>query len=250
MKKLFLVFFSLVFFLSGCVRYDVALDFSHQHQGAIVQHIKLGQQLTSFSQLEGNEWLNSIERRASKLQGKTKRISGEEIVVTIPFVNTEDLVDKFNNFFNSIVPKAGTNESKSDAIDLLKLNSTIAVKQSNFLLAERNVLDLTVDLRSLGVMSQGGQLIVSPGSLVDLEFVVNTPWGATSLVDEEMIAPEVHNEGKQLVWQLQAGEINHLKTVFWLPSFLGIGALAILLIFVVGFYLKYRTFPGYKSSPL
>lgn len=244
MKKYFLLCLSLVIFLSGCVRYDVGLDFSHQHQGAIVQHIKLGQQLTSFSQVEGNEWLNSIEKRARKLQGKTKRISPDEIVVTIPFANGQDLVDKFNQFFNSVIPQNGAQEQKSDAIDLLKLNSTIAVKQSNFLLAERNILDLTVDLRSLGVMSEGGQLIVSPGSLVDLEFVVNTPWGATTVADEGILTPEVREEGKQLAWKLQAGEINHLETVFWLPSPIGIGTLGIMLLIIAGFYLKYKRFPG------
>ena len=246
MKKYFLLCLFLVFFLSGCVRYDVGLDFSHQHRGAIVQHIKLGQQLTSFSQLEGNEWLNSIEKRATKLQGKTNRISPEEIIVTIPFYNARELVDKFNKFFNSFIPKTVANEPKADALDLLKLNSAIAIKQSNFLLAERNILDLTVDLRSLGVISQGGQLIVSPGSLVDLEFVVNTPWGATTMADEDTATPEVREEGKQLAWKLQAGEINHLKAIFWLPSPLGIGAVGILLLIAIGFYLKYRTFPGFS----
>lgn len=67
----------------------------------MIQHIKLGEQLTNFSEKEGNAWLNSIERRALKLQGKSKRLSQDELVVTIPFSNGQDLVKKFNQFFYS-----------------------------------------------------------------------------------------------------------------------------------------------------
>jgi len=42
-------------------------------RGEIVQHIKLGERLMSFSGDSAQEWLNSIERRTQQLQGKTKR---------------------------------------------------------------------------------------------------------------------------------------------------------------------------------
>jgi len=60
-----------------------------------VQHIKLGERLTSFSGDSAQEWLNSIERRAQQLQGKTKR-SNQEVTVTIPFNNGAELEAKFN----------------------------------------------------------------------------------------------------------------------------------------------------------
>lgn len=41
--------------LSGCVKYDVGINFQGQHHGAIVQQIKLGEQLTSFSNSQAQE---------------------------------------------------------------------------------------------------------------------------------------------------------------------------------------------------
>ena len=76
-----MIFASLL--LSGCVHYDVGVHFDHPNHGEIVQHIKLGERLWSFSGESATEWLNSIERRAQELQGKTRR-SNQEITVTIP----------------------------------------------------------------------------------------------------------------------------------------------------------------------
>jgi len=44
----------------------------------------------SFSGDSAQEWLNSIERHP-KLQGKTKRLSNQEVTVTIPFNNGAEL---------------------------------------------------------------------------------------------------------------------------------------------------------------
>ena len=86
--------------LSGCVQYQVGVNFAHPNRGEIVQHIKLGERLISFSGESASDWLSSIERRARLLQGKVKRLSNEEIAVTIPFNNGAELVEKFNKFFH------------------------------------------------------------------------------------------------------------------------------------------------------
>lgn len=235
--------FCLLIFLTGCVSYDVVIDFESQHRGSIVQHIKLGQQLTNFSQAEGNEWLSSIERRAAKLQGNTKRVSPQEIVVTIPFSNGKELVSRFNKFFNPS-PEKAAQVAKVEDLDLLQLNSEMFLHQSNFLLLERNRLSLSVDLRALGVLSKGGNLIVSPGSLIDLEFGLNTPWRVRSIVSENSLTPEVPANGHQLAWQLKPGQINYIEAVFWLPSPLGLGTIVIVLLMLAGFWVKYKRFPG------
>ncbi len=102
-KPIFWVVLLASLLLSGCVNYDVGVNFDNSNHGELVQHIKLGERLTSFSGDYVYEWLNSIERRARKLEGKTKRISPEEIIVTIPFSNGQELQQKFNEFFNSRV---------------------------------------------------------------------------------------------------------------------------------------------------
>lgn len=235
--------FCLLTFLTGCVRYDVGVNFEGQHRGAIIQQIKLGEQLTSFSQSEAEKWLRSIERRARKLQGKTQRVSTQEIVVTIPFSNGEELESKFNQFFNPS-PQQASQSAKADAIDLVQLDSQMRLNQNNFLLVQRNHLRLSLDLRALGVLSTEDNVLVSPGSLLDLKFSLKTPWGARSQKKaENAITPAISPKGRLLVWQLKPGQVNDIEAVFWLPSPLGIGTIVIALLILGGFYIKYKRFP-------
>ena len=226
--------------LTGCVRYDVGLNFQHQHQGAIVQQISLGEQLSSFSRLEAEKWLASIGERAKKLQGKIQTVSPEEVVVTIPFNNGQELATKFKQFFNPTEQKA-SQLAQFDALDLVQLQSDISLNQSNWLLLERNKLHLTVDLRPLGVLSDGGNVIIGPGELLDLQFHFNAPWGVTK---ENGVEAEVSKKGNELIWKLESGKINDIEVVFWLPSYLGIGAIVIIVLMVLGFYVKYKYLPG------
>ncbi len=230
-------------FVGGCVRYDVGINFQDQHHGVIVQHITLGQQLTSLSQSEASKWLNSIEQRAKQLQGKAKKLSPQEIVVSIPFNNGKDLADKFNRFFNP-TPEKTSKQVVSDNLDLIQLKSEMSISQSNALFLERNHLNITIDLRALGVLSNQGNIIVSPGSLVDLELNLNTPWGVRNLSGDNGLDSEVTNSGKKIVWHLQPGQINTIEAVFWVPSWLGLGTVAIVFLTGFGFYVKYRRFPG------
>ncbi len=229
--------------LSGCVQYNVGVNFEGQHRGAIVQHIKLGEQLTSFSHEQAQEWLKSIEQRVRQLQGKTKRLSDQEMIVTIPFSNGTELESKFNQFFNPVAKKKSPAKA-SEPIDLPKLDSKFHLAQGNWFLVQRNKLTYDLDLRSLGVVSANGNVIVSPNSLLDLQFSLETPWGARDVNQaENAVHPQVYEDGHQLVWQLQPGQLNHLEAVFWLPSPLGVGTVAIVLLILGGFYLKYKAFP-------
>jgi Protein of unknown function (DUF3153) len=231
--------------LSGCVQYDVGVNFDNSNSGELVQHIKLGERLTSFSGDYVYEWLNSLERRGRKLEGKTERISKEEIIVTIPFSNGQELQTKFNEFFNSHNnQKVETEQSQSDS-ELPKIESNLLLVQNNFLLLVRNRLIYDLDLRSLSLIASKGNVLADAGSILDLEFSLNTPWGAKNIQQTETaIQPE--KKGKQLVWQLKPGELNHIEVVFWLPSPLGIGGLLIILFIWGGLYLRYTFMPDPK----
>lgn len=78
----------------------MGINFESQNHGEIVQHIKLADELNNFSGKIVSEWLKSIETRVDKLQGKTQKISAQEILVTVPFNNGAELEEKFNRFFN------------------------------------------------------------------------------------------------------------------------------------------------------
>jgi hypothetical protein len=259
-KKRFLFILPLVFglltLMTGCVQYDVGVNFESQTRGEIVQHIKLSERLTSFSSDTVGEWLNSVERRVRSLDGKTKRLSSQEVLVRIPFNNGAELAEKFNQFYNPIEPSTKYRVASPVETDLPKFESHLNVKQNNLLLVLRNRLSLELDLRSLSLVSSNGSLLLSPGGLLELEFSLNTPWGAQSIETaagalakpSKRIAPESFREGKQLVWKLKPGEINYLEAVFWLPSPVGIGAVIIALFVAAGISLKYQLLPALGSG--
>jgi hypothetical protein len=240
---------SLVCLLGGCVNYSVGLNIDGQYGGTIVQKIKLGEQLTSFSLAEARKWVDSLEVRAKELDGSMKKISPQEVLVTIPFSNGKELGEKFNQFFNPNLKAekmAEATSKKTSSLDLVKLNSNLLLRQKNLLLFERERLDLTVDLRALGVISEQGKILVNPGNLVDLKFELNTPLGARGLQTENALS--LDRIGNKLVWQLQPGQINHIEAVFWIPSYLGIGTVAIVLLMLSGFRLKYKRLPWQFSN--
>lgn len=229
--------------LSGCVQYQVGVNFDNPNSGEIVQHIKLGERLISFSGDSVTAWLDSVEVRAKKLQGRTKRLSNEEIIVTIPFNNGAELAEKFNTFFHP----ATTGKKKADVTDrdtqLPQIDSRLRLNQNNFLLLVRNRLSYDLDLRSLELISTNSNLQVSPNSILDFEFSLNTPWGARSIEPvENAIQPQ--KQGQQLIWKLQPGQLNHIEAVFWLPSPLGIGTVLIILFVAAGIYLRYTFMPA------
>ncbi|MBR8829891.1 MAG: hypothetical protein N5P05_000568 [Chroococcopsis gigantea SAG 12.99] len=241
-KRVFLPFiFCALIFLTGCVRYEVGVNFHHQQGGEITQHITLGQRLTALSETEANNWLNSIEERARLLDGSAKRLSSQEMLVTIPFSNGEDLSKKFNQFFN---PNATDKDpvTSSNNLEILQLQSDLQVRQTNLLFLERNKLNLQVDLRGLGILSNSGNIVVSPGSLVNIDFALTTPWGGKIIANE--IDGESSKVGNGLVWHLKPGEINQLSAVFWTPSYLGIGTGIIILSAIFFYFVKYKQIPG------
>lgn len=232
-----------VLLLSGCVQYDVGVNFAGLHHGEIVQHVKLGEQLTSFSGSTTQEWLNSIKSRTQQLQGKVKQVSPQELIVQIPFANGAELEEKFNKFFNPTVKKS-SQPTSDDVVDLPEIKSHLSVKQNNLLFWVRNRLIYDLDLRSLGVSSSQGDLIVSTGPLVDLEFALKTSGGVRSITDSaNAIKPVVSERGHRLVWKVQPGELNHIEAVFWLSSPIAFGTLFIVLFVWVGIFLKERMFP-------
>lgn len=226
--------------LSGCVQYQAGVNFDSPNHGEIVQHIKLGDRLMTFSGDSATEWLNSIERRARKLDGKVKRISSEELAVTIPFNNGAELESKFNDFFHPSTKNTITADQPSE---LPVVNSQLKLNQNNLLFLLRNRLIYELDLRSLSLISTNGNVLVNPSEILDLEFRLTTPWGATDVeTDENAVQPEI--AGKQLIWTLKPGELNHLEAIFWLPNPLGIGTFIIILFVAAGMYLRYNFMPN------
>ncbi len=236
------VILCLTVLLTGCVDYQVGINFATPYSGEITQHIKVSDQLSNLAPSDTKKWLDSVEKRSRQLDGKVKKLDSQELLLTIPFGNGVELAQKFNQLFQtSIVPNATI---PKDQVDLIKLNSQVSIHQSNLIFVERNSLDLAIDLRALQVLSQQEKIIIDPDSLADLKFQLTTPWIARSISNSDNLQPINNSLKKGLVWQLHPGEVNHIHAIFWLPSPIGIGTAIIILLMLLGYLLKYRRFPG------
>jgi hypothetical protein len=242
MRFLLPIVLCLVTFLTGCVDYQVGINFATPYSGEIIQQIKVSDQLSSLDPKDTQKWLNSLEKRSRKLDGRVKKLNSQELLLTIPFGNGAELAEKFNQLFQTnIVPNATIPREKAD---LIQLNSQVSIKQSNLVFVERNSLDLAIDLRALKVLTQQDKITINPDSVADLKFQLTTPWIAHSISNADNLQPTINPLQKGLVWQLKPGEVNHIQAVFWLPSPIGIGAAAIVLLGILGYLIKYRRFPG------
>ena len=241
--KVFLpIVFCLAVCLTGCVDYEVGVNFSTPYSGEITQHIRVDEKLTSLAASDTRKWLNSLEKRSRQLNGNVKKLDSQELLLTIPFGNGAELAQKFNKIFQTVIIPDAT--IPQDQVELIELNSQVDLQQNNLVFVERNSIDLAIDLRAMGILSKQDNIVIEPNSLANLRFELDTPWIAYSVDDLDNLQPIKKSVTKGLIWQLQPGEVNHIKAVFWLPSPIGLGAAAIVLLMVMGFLLKYRRFPG------
>ncbi|MFQ3617168.1 MAG: DUF3153 domain-containing protein [Cyanobacteriota bacterium] len=227
--------------LTGCIQYDVGITYDSQTHGELVQRIRLDGQIPAARRSTARAWLEGLEQQARNLGGKVRHPSKQESLITIPFNNGKDLAAKFNRFFN---PSQEERRQLwgSDLAELPAIGAQLTIRENNLLLVQRNRLTLDLDLRSLAVRGADGRLLVSPGGLLDIDFRLNTPWGLRRV--DGTPAPELDDrrafpkENRQLTWSLQPGELNHLEAVFWVPSPLGLGTVAIAAIVGIGTLIK------------
>ena len=226
-----LVLVSLVaLLLSSCVNYDVGVHFDNQHSGQFTQTVKLGDRLAAINGISAQQWLDSLEERARKLQGDTQRISNSELQVSIPFTTDKDFVKKFNRFFEG-------QPAASDLIETPNVSAQVALQQANWIVVLRNHITLDVDLTSLGINSDEEGMLVNPGNLLNLDFHVDAPWGAKyKLRGPNAVAGEALPNG--MVWHMLPGQLNHIEGYFWMPSPLGLYSLGLIGLVVGATYLK------------
>lgn len=216
--------------LSGCLHYDLDIQFDSQTHGQLVQRLQW-QPGTLISPSAPDNWLELLKRRTQAVGGTIQAGADSTLTITIPFNNGQDLQDRFNQFF-----EIATAASPFTLPDGKPIQAHLSIQQRNRVLAIYNSLSLRIDLTAVPDLKQVGLTILQKTPLLTGEVAVTTPWGLRSLADDPLFTNQ---------WPLMAGEINQIDAEFWLPSPIGIGALAIAVLVVLGYSLKY----GLLSKP-
>jgi hypothetical protein len=237
--------------LTGCFDYEVGVRFRSASSGELVQNLQLSERLGSFQDESLRSWADAIAERSRGVGGQVT-VQPQALRVRIPFGDAADLETKFNQFF---APAPTTPPPLGDRsplpLTLPRIPATLTLQRNNALLMERNHLHAELDLRALGVTAANGAVLLSPATGANLAFRLELPWGsqARSLVAANST---IHSQSHTLLWQLTPGTLNQLDLVFWMPNAIGIGALAIGLLVLVGMLLKQRqpANPSPSSQPL
>ncbi|NJM46411.1 MAG: DUF3153 domain-containing protein [Alkalinema sp. RU_4_3] len=212
--------------LTGCVEDRVGIQFDSPQGGQITQHLHLDNQMAS-----AQGWLSGLERRARKLGAMVDRGDRSSLDLALPFTSAADLEQKFNSLFTA---------QETDS-SLPNFTSHLQVKTNNLLLLERRRLIYDLDLSSLAIQGNDGNLLLDPGEGLDVAFGVSGPWGANKgRRPQGSFSPEAHREGGELLWQLEPGRVNHIEAIVWMPSPIGLGALAIVGLVIGGRYLTQK----------
>ena len=184
--------------LTGCVDYNLAVQFESPNAGQLTHRIRL----ENYTSPTAQAFLQQVRQQTESVQGSWRSISPQESLVTIPFHTATELEQSFNRFFQT----GGGNASASE---LPTVVSNLTIDQGNWLLFEHDRLTFDVDLRSFGL--QGAESFADPGTLFNLTMAVN-----------------------DRIWDLDSGRKNHIVTDLWMPMPLGWGTVAIGLLVGLG----------------
>jgi hypothetical protein len=247
--------------LTGCAQYDVDLRFDHANHGVLTQQIHLSEQVAGFSDDPAQLWLQTIKQQARQAGGRVRRLSAQDIEIRLPFNNGADLETKFNQLFqfaspttktaevaaflSDTSPSSPTSSSGSLGLDAIsrslpQVQSHLRLQQNNFLVVVRNHLTYDLDLSSLGVRSDTGSLLFRPGAILRLALHIDTPWPLQVIDtgDTQVPVPQRQPGESGWTWIPLPGQQNHLELIFWLPSPIGIGGIAIALLVILGNLLR------------
>lgn len=232
--------------LSGCIQYDVGIRFDSQTQGQLTQTIHLGDRIVALNPMETQQWLTQLGETTQSLGGSITQPDNQTLILAIPFNNGEHLVETFNRFFEQtrLIPFVPAPEMTG----LIQPKATLNLQQHNRLLAIQNHLVYDIDLRDIVQPALGDRGIFSQLEALTLDFSLTTPWGIQTVVQPEnfqnksAIFPIL--QGNTARWSLRPGTLNHIDVIFWVPSPIGLGALAILVLVITGYIVKYGRAKG------
>lgn len=208
-------------FCSGCFQYDLTLHFDHQAHGQIQQRIQLSQRTAALTAPAVDTWLQTMKTRVRALGGTVTQRQPDQLMLTVPFSSGSDLASCYRQLFQ-------TDSGGSLAIPgIARVPSQLTLDQASRILAVRNHLVLDLNLQELPQSDRWEP---------QLQFILQTPWGLSHIAPDSLPGQA---GPQQTSWSLQPGQSHHIDVVFWVPSLLGLGSLAIALVVLLGYFLKY-----------
>lgn len=212
-----------VLLLSGCLQYDLDIQFDSQTHGQWVQqlHWRGGTVATSD---ELRQWLDLLRDRTQLVGGKTQLLNDNTFEITVPFNNGKELEKKFNAFFNLAEAERPLTLPSGDPV-----RAELSLRQGNWLVAIYNHLTLSVDLTAVPDLATTGLPLLQGQQLLDGQVQIAAPWVRSPAGEWTTLTR----------WPLVPGEVTTIESDFWVPSPIGLGAIAIGLLVAVGYGLKY-----------
>jgi hypothetical protein len=212
-----------VLLLTGCLQYDLDIQFDSQTHGQFVQQLHWrGEPITNNRDLR--QWLEVLGDRTQLVGGKTHPLNDTTWEITVPFNNGKELEAKFNQFFNPMDAEMPFTLPSGDPI-----RAELSLRQGNWIVAISNHLELSLDLTAVPDLTATGLPLLQSQQLLDGRIHVLAPWvrspSGTWVTDAS--------------WSLVPGAINRIEADFWIPSPIGIGAIAIGVLMTIGYSLKY-----------
>lgn len=212
-----------VLLLTGCLQYDLDLQFDSQTHGQLVQQLRWrGGAIAANDELQ--QWLAVLSDRTQQVGGRTRWLSDNAFEIVIPFSNGQALETKFNQFFS---PDAATTTFTLPAGDPIQAELTL--QQGNRFVAIYNHLKLRVDLTTVPDLASTGLPLLQGQQLLAGHVTLLAPW----------VRSPTGEFATQEIWALVPGEVNELEADFWVPSPIGIAAVSILLFVLLGYGVKY-----------
>lgn len=227
--------------LSGCVEAQTRLEFPLAEGGAIVQVVHLGRAVTTLGEAAVQRWFDQLAQQATSAGGQVIERGDRALAVRIPFHSGRHLSQQFATFYESFFAFAPESSPRAPAAnpDLTELAGpdfllpvSLRLQQNNLGVVVRNRLSYSLDLRSLALLPLATPPVGDPGpesSAIDWRFGVQA-WAVRpqpTQVASATVVPPPETVAGGVSWRLQPGQVNQIDVVFWVPSALGMGAVAI-----------------------
>lgn len=248
---------SLVWLLGGCFQADLTLQFDHHHHGFWTQTFTLGERNLAFAGDALEPWLTNLRAPVQRLGGRIQQ-TPSTLNLRVPFSTPADGLRRFHGVFSAprleftaVMPGVGEAVQDSWAgpsagvaertqITLPGVGSVpfdLDIQEQHWGLFSQVHLVYDLDLRTV---AEGMEAVLQTEPTREnwVSFRLRVPWGLRSVAAEAL--PPASRDAHGAQWNLPLGQLSHIDVWFWLPNWVGLGGVVLVLAVLMGYSLRYR----------